>query len=357
MGFDLLLALAISSLMRDRLGLRAWRSIHWLAYACWPIALVHGLGTGSDVRSGWLLWIVAGSVAIVLAAVCWRLLHTPALTGRRPRGDAALVLAPLLLALGRVGPAAGGVGRSRGHSGAAPASHDDPSGGLRMSRMLQRETARRSPPAHGPSGVPRLLAGWYDERTPAWLSSHVARYGELPRLDRDRGEAFADELEAAGLHRPGRRRVPHAPQAARRARGQPAARRRGERHGGRAGERGRTASCCRSRRTWCSTAPCSSRAPSAPTRSICASRAARARPPRCSSGRSTSAACSGATACGSAFWSPPARYVAGEETAVVNWLERRPRQPTMTASRVRSSGASARRPTRSRTWRPSRTWR
>ena len=50
-AFDLLIALAITSLLRVRLGLRTWRAIHWLAYACWPVALVHGLGTGSDVRS------------------------------------------------------------------------------------------------------------------------------------------------------------------------------------------------------------------------------------------------------------------------------------------------------------------
>ena len=122
-GFDLLLALAISSLVRVRLGLRIWRSIHWLAYACWPIALVHALGTGSDVRSGWLLWIVAGSVAIVLAAVCWRLAHTPALTGRRRLGaSAALVLAPLLLALwAETGPLQAGWA---GHAGTpAPLLH------------------------------------------------------------------------------------------------------------------------------------------------------------------------------------------------------------------------------------------
>lgn len=99
-GFDLLLALAITSLVRVRLGLRAWRSIHWLAYACWPIALVHALGTGSDVRSAWLLWFAAGSIAIVLAAACWRLAHTPRLSMRRRLGaSAALLVTPLLLTI------------------------------------------------------------------------------------------------------------------------------------------------------------------------------------------------------------------------------------------------------------------
>ncbi len=58
-AFDLLLAVAITSMLRERLGHRAWRITHWLAYACWPIALLHGLGTGSDVKSAWLLMLTA----------------------------------------------------------------------------------------------------------------------------------------------------------------------------------------------------------------------------------------------------------------------------------------------------------
>ena len=47
LAFDLLVALVVTSLLRRRLGLRAWRAVHWLAYACWPVALVHGWGTGT----------------------------------------------------------------------------------------------------------------------------------------------------------------------------------------------------------------------------------------------------------------------------------------------------------------------
>jgi methionine sulfoxide reductase heme-binding subunit len=55
LAFDLLLALAATSLLRRRLGYRAWRSVHWLAYGSWPLALTHGLGTGSDAKVGWML--------------------------------------------------------------------------------------------------------------------------------------------------------------------------------------------------------------------------------------------------------------------------------------------------------------
>jgi|SRR4051794_2826246 len=71
-AFDLLLALIATSLLRARLGVRAWRGVHWLAYACWPAALVHGLGTGSDVRAGWMLWLSIGCAALVAAAVIGR---------------------------------------------------------------------------------------------------------------------------------------------------------------------------------------------------------------------------------------------------------------------------------------------
>lgn len=70
-AFDLLLALVVTSLLRARLGARTWRSVHWFAYACWPFALIHGLGTGSDVRPGWLMWLsiaCAGGVALALLA-------------------------------------------------------------------------------------------------------------------------------------------------------------------------------------------------------------------------------------------------------------------------------------------------
>jgi sulfoxide reductase heme-binding subunit YedZ len=72
---DLLLALVITSLVRASLGYRAWRAVHWLAYACWPVAVLHGLGTGSDTKQAWLLLINAICVIAVVAAVCARLVR------------------------------------------------------------------------------------------------------------------------------------------------------------------------------------------------------------------------------------------------------------------------------------------
>lgn len=72
-AFDLLLALTVTSLLRARVGYRAWRSLHWLAYAAWPVALTHGLGTGTDARFGWMQAVAVGCVLIVAAAVARRL--------------------------------------------------------------------------------------------------------------------------------------------------------------------------------------------------------------------------------------------------------------------------------------------
>jgi Ferric reductase like transmembrane component len=73
LSFDLLLAVVITSLARRRLGYARWRLVHWLAYASWPVAVLHGLGTGSDTRLWWMLLLTAACVAAVAAAVTARL--------------------------------------------------------------------------------------------------------------------------------------------------------------------------------------------------------------------------------------------------------------------------------------------
>jgi sulfoxide reductase heme-binding subunit YedZ len=71
--FDLIIAIVVTSLLRRRIGARAWRAVHWLAYLSWPIAVLHGLGNGTDNNTWWLWTVAAICVATVLAAVGWRL--------------------------------------------------------------------------------------------------------------------------------------------------------------------------------------------------------------------------------------------------------------------------------------------
>ena len=88
LSMELLVALVITSLLRQRIGFTAWRVVHWAAYACWPLALLHTLGTGSDVRSVWALLIGLGCVGAVVFAIVWRLTANP--TRVRTRGASDL---------------------------------------------------------------------------------------------------------------------------------------------------------------------------------------------------------------------------------------------------------------------------
>ena len=98
-ALDLLVAVLITSLLRERLGQRAWRAVHWAAYACWPLAVVHGLGTGSDTRLGWVLFINAVCVAAVLAALWWRLARGWSAANAPRRGAAVLLSIALPVAV------------------------------------------------------------------------------------------------------------------------------------------------------------------------------------------------------------------------------------------------------------------
>jgi len=71
-SFDLLLAIVFTSLLRRQLGDRIWRLVHWLTYASWPIAVAHGLGTGSDSTKVWALAITVGCCAVVALAALAR---------------------------------------------------------------------------------------------------------------------------------------------------------------------------------------------------------------------------------------------------------------------------------------------
>ncbi|HEX5223590.1 MAG TPA: ferric reductase-like transmembrane domain-containing protein [Solirubrobacteraceae bacterium] len=77
-SFDLLIAIVLTSVMRARIGVTTWRTVHWLVYASWPIALLHGLGTGSDVTRTWQLAISVVCAAGVLLALLARVLDRAA---------------------------------------------------------------------------------------------------------------------------------------------------------------------------------------------------------------------------------------------------------------------------------------
>jgi len=70
---DLIAALVVTSLLRERIGHRVWRAVHWVAYGAWPLALLHGLTAGTDAFTPWLLAVEIACCAAVTAALAWRI--------------------------------------------------------------------------------------------------------------------------------------------------------------------------------------------------------------------------------------------------------------------------------------------
>ena len=78
LAVDLGGAVLVTSLVRRRLGYRAWRAVHWLAYLAWPAAFGHAVTAGNDLRIWWAALVLWGCAAAVATAVIARLLAWPA---------------------------------------------------------------------------------------------------------------------------------------------------------------------------------------------------------------------------------------------------------------------------------------
>ena len=74
-------AVLITSLLRRRMSRRTWRAVHWLAYAAWPLALLHGVGTGTDAAAPWMVTLDLACLAIVGSAVLVRVTAGPGRAG------------------------------------------------------------------------------------------------------------------------------------------------------------------------------------------------------------------------------------------------------------------------------------
>lgn len=81
---DLLVTVVVTSLLRRRIGVRAWRFVHWAVWAMWPLAAAHALGAGSDATHGWGLDVCLGCIAAVVGAAGCRLAIAARGTPRPP---------------------------------------------------------------------------------------------------------------------------------------------------------------------------------------------------------------------------------------------------------------------------------
>jgi DMSO/TMAO reductase YedYZ heme-binding membrane subunit len=92
-AFDVMLLVVLTSLVRGRLGQRAWKVVHLLGYLSWPVAMVHSVGIGTDATSPWGRQVGLACMAAVAAAGVVRV-GADALAARRrpadlPRADLA----------------------------------------------------------------------------------------------------------------------------------------------------------------------------------------------------------------------------------------------------------------------------
>jgi len=82
MAFDVMLLVVLTSWMRQRLGQRAWHTVHLLGYLSWPLAMVHAVGIGTDATSAWGRQLGLACIAAVGAAAVVRV-SADLVVGRR----------------------------------------------------------------------------------------------------------------------------------------------------------------------------------------------------------------------------------------------------------------------------------
>jgi sulfoxide reductase heme-binding subunit YedZ len=69
---ELLAALAVANRYRKRLPYRFWRRTHYLNFAVWALALVHGITSGTDSGAVWAVVLYALAAGSVTGLLVWR---------------------------------------------------------------------------------------------------------------------------------------------------------------------------------------------------------------------------------------------------------------------------------------------
>jgi DMSO/TMAO reductase YedYZ heme-binding membrane subunit len=81
-GFYLLAAIEVTSLVRTRLPRRIWRSVHFASFPLFVVTAIHGLSAGTDRHSPLMLW---GTIAISAMVAALTILRAISAMSPRPR--------------------------------------------------------------------------------------------------------------------------------------------------------------------------------------------------------------------------------------------------------------------------------
>jgi methionine sulfoxide reductase heme-binding subunit len=81
-GFWMLLAVELTSLIRKRLSPALWRRVHYLSFAVFVVATIHGFLSGTDTRTLFAVWVVFAMSITMLPLIGVRLF------GKRASADA-----------------------------------------------------------------------------------------------------------------------------------------------------------------------------------------------------------------------------------------------------------------------------
>lgn len=76
-AFDLMLAVWLSSLVKERLHFATWRAVHWGAYLAFVSSAVHAYTVGTDAHSHWCLYTLYGCLGLMTVALTWRIVARP----------------------------------------------------------------------------------------------------------------------------------------------------------------------------------------------------------------------------------------------------------------------------------------
>ena len=81
----LMALVTLSSYVRRWIGARAWRAIHFLSFALFVLALLHGVFSGTDSGLPWALWMYAGTGLSVVGMTIYRIVarRSPAAAPQR----------------------------------------------------------------------------------------------------------------------------------------------------------------------------------------------------------------------------------------------------------------------------------